>query len=401
MIKPHGADALNPLYVAGEQARAELAEQAADLPHMTIASGAAASAVMLASGYFTPLSGYMNLTELRSVATDMKLPGGLLWPVPVVNIMPANQVPAGVEAGSRIALCDPNVDGNPVIAVQEVTKIEKIPDEDRKLVIGQVFRTDDPEHPGIAAFNAMGDTLISGPVQVLNYSYFPTDFPDTFRTAGQIRSEFEDKGWNTVVAFQTRNPMHRAHEELCRMAQQDVNADAILIHMLLGKLKPGDIPADVRDAAIRKMVDIYFPADTVMVAGYGFDMLYAGPREAVLHAIFRQNAGCTHLIVGRDHAGVGDYYGAFDAQEVFDDIADGAMEIEIYRGDHTAWSKKLKKVVMLRDAPDHSPEDFLFLSGTKVRDMLAGGEALPPEFARPEVAQILAQHYQQEDAGQA
>ena len=401
MIKPHGADALNPLYVSGDQARKDLAEQAADLPHVTIASGAAASAVMLASGYFTPLSGYMDLAELRSVATDMKLPGGLLWPVPVVNIVPADQVPGDLQAGSRIALCDPNVEGNPILAVQKVTKIEKLSDEDRQLVIEQVFRTDDPEHPGVAAFTAVGDTLLSGPVQVLNYSYFPSDFPDTLRTAGQIRSEFESKGWNTVVAFQTRNPMHRAHEELCRMAQQDVDADAILIHMLLGKLKPGDIPADVRDASIRKMVEVYFPADTVMVAGYGFDMLYAGPREAVLHAIFRQNAGCTHLIVGRDHAGVGDYYGAFDAQEIFDDIPDGALEIEIYRGDHTAWSKKLKKVVMLRDAPDHTPDDFLFLSGTKVRDMLAGGEALPPEFARPEVAEILARHYQQEAAGQA
>ena len=189
--------------------------------------------------------------------------------------------------------------------------------------------------------------------------------------------------------------MHRAHEELCRMAMQEVGADACIIHMLLGKLKPGDIPAPVRDAAIRKMAELYFPANTVMITGYGFDMLYAGPREAVLHALFRQNMGATHFIIGRDHAGVGDYYGAFDAQTIFDDeVPKGALEIEIFRADHTAYSKKLNKVVMMRDVPDHTKEDFILLSGTKVREMLGNGEAPPPEFSRPEVAQILMDYYQ-------
>ena len=196
--------------------------------------------------------------------------------------------------------------------------------------------------------------------------------------------------------------MHRAHEELCKMALEAVDADGILIHMLLGKLKPGDIPADVRDAAIRKMVELYFPPNSVMITGYGFDMLYAGPREAVLHALFRQNAGCTHLIVGRDHAGVGDYYGAFDAQTIFDEsVPDGAMEIEIFKADHTAYSKKLNKVVMMRDAPDHAKEDFVLLSGTRVREMLGAGEDLPVEFARPEVARILMDHYAEEAANSA
>ena len=394
MIKPHGADTLQPLYVADDARRAELQSEAAGLPQVPISSGAAASAVMLASGYFTPLKSYMNLADLKSVASDMKMSDELLWPTPVVNIVPADSLPEGVAAGSRIALLDPNVDGNPVLAIQEITSVEPISDAEKDEIAQQVFGTTDDAHPGVAAFKGMGDTLLAGPIEVLNFSYFPGDFPDTFRTAGQIRAEIAERGWNTVVAFQTRNPMHRAHEELCRMAQKDVNADGILIHMLLGKLKPGDIPADVRDAAIRKMVELYFPANTVMVTGYGFDMLYAGPREAVLHAIFRQNSGCTHLIVGRDHAGVGKYYGAFDAQTIFDGIPDGALEIEIYRGDHTAWSKKLNKVVMFRDAPDHQPEDFLFLSGTKVREMLSAGEPLPEEFARPEVAAILMEHYQ-------
>ena len=178
------------------------------------------------------------------------------------------------------------------------------------------------------------------------------------------------------------------------MASEAVGADGVLIHMLLGKLKSGDIPAEVRDAAIRKMVELYFPPNSVMIAGYGFDMLYAGPREAVLHALFRQNSGCTHLIVGRDHAGVGEYYGAFDAQVIFDEeVPPGALEIEIFRADHTAFSRKLNKVVMMCDVSDHTKEDFVLLSGTRVRAILAAGEELPGEFARPEVAQILRDYY--------
>ena len=203
-------------------------------------------------------------------------------------------------------------------------------------------------------------------------------------------------GWSKVVAFQTRNPMHRAHEALVKMAMERVGADGAVIHMLLGKLKAGDIPADVRDAAIRKMVELYFEPNTVEITGYGYDMLYAGPREAVLHAVFRQNMGATHLIVGRDHAGVGSYYGPFDAQEIFHkEVPAGALEIKIFEADHTAFSKVVGEVIMMREAPEgHKKEDFVFLSGTKVREMLSKGQDLPPEFARPEVAHILMDYYQ-------
>jgi sulfate adenylyltransferase len=212
----------------------------------------------------------------------------------------------------------------------------------------------------------------------------------------QIREQIAESGWQKIVAFQTRNPMHRAHEELCKMAMEATGAEGCVIHMLLGKLKAGDIPADVRDASIREMVKGYFPENSVMVTGYGFDMLYAGPREAILHALFRQNMGATHFIIGRDHAGVGDYYGAFDAQTIFDtDVPEGALEIEIFRADHTAYSKKLNKVVMMRDVPDHTPDDFVLLSGTKVRELLGNGIAPPAEFSRPEVAKILMDYYQQ------
>ena len=197
-----------------------------------------------------------------------------------------------------------------------------------------------------------------------------------------------------MVAFQTRNPMHRAHEELCHMAMQRLDADGLVIHMLLGKLKPGDIPAPVRDASIRKMIELYFPPNSAMVTGYGFDMLYAGPREALLHAVFRQNMGATHFIIGRDHAGVGDYYEPFEAQEIFEKIPQGALKIEMFMADHTAYSKKLDQVVMMREAPDHNKEDFVLLSGTAVREMLGKGIAPPPEFSRPEVAKILMDYYQ-------
>lgn len=263
-----------------------------------------------------------------------------------------------------------------------------------RLMTEKVYRTTDPKHPGVAAFNAAGRFAVSGPIKVLSFSYFQSEFPDTFRTAVEIRNEIAERGWNKVVAFQTRNPMHRAHEELCHMAMDRLGADGLVIHMLLGKLKEGDIPAPVRDACIRKMVELYFKPNSAMVTGYGFDMLYAGPREAVLHAVFRQNMGATHFIIGRDHAGVGDYYGPFDAQTIFDDVPKGALLIEMFMADNTAWSKKLNKVVMMREAPGHTPDDFITLSGTKVREMLGRGEAPPPEFSRPEVAKILSAYYQ-------
>ncbi len=391
MIKPHGSDELQALYVADDAPREALLKEAEQLPSLLLNSAAAANAVMLGAGYFNPLTGYMNLADSMSVAEKLQTSEGLFWPVPIVNLTEATDI----QSGSRIALRDPNVDGHPVLAVMQVEAAEHVADEQIDFIAEKVFRTLDPSHPGVATFKSLGRTLLSGPIEVLNFSYFPGEFPDTFRTAVDIRAEIASRGWNKVVAFQTRNPMHRAHEELCRMAMEDLDADGILIHMLLGKLKPGDIPADVRDASIRKMVDVYFPPNTVMVTGYGFDMLYAGPREAVLHAVFRQNCGCTHLIVGRDHAGVGDYYGGFDAQTIFDEeVPAGALQLEIYRADHTAYSKKLDRVVMMRDAPDHSPEDFVLLSGTKVREMLGNGIAPPPEFSRPEVAKILMDYYQ-------
>ncbi len=391
MIKPLGSDKLNPLYVMDDAKRAALVKEAEGLPSILVSSAAAANAVMLGGGYFNPFTGYMNVADAVSVAKDMRTTSGQFWPTPILNVVPDA---SAIKGAKRIALKDPNVAGNPVIAIQDVEAIEEFTDAQMAEMTKAVYGTDDPEHVGVAAFNGVGKTCISGPIQVLNYSYFDKEFPGTFRTAYQLREEMGKLGWEKVVAFQTRNPMHLAHEELCRMAYNDEKMDGILIHMLLGKLKKGDIPADVRDACIRKMVEVYFEPNTVLVTGYGFDMLYAGPREAVLHACFRQNCGCTLLIVGRDHAGVGDYYGPFDAQTIFDGISKNDLQIDIYRADHTAYSKKLDRVVMMNRVTDHTKEDFVLLSGTKVREMLGKGIKPPKEFSRPEVAEILINYYQ-------
>ncbi len=392
MIKPIGSDELQPRFVYDTVEHEKLSKEAESLPSVVISSQAAANAVMMGGGYFNPLKGYMNVADAMGAAEKMTLTDGSFFPVPVLCLLENTDA---IGDAKRIALRDPNVDGNPVIAVMDVDAVEEVTDAQMKTMTDKVYRTDDMEHPGVQAFNTQGQIAVSGPIQVLNFSYFQSEFPDTFRTAVEIRNEIAEHGWNKVVAFQTRNPMHLAHEELCHMAMERLGCDGLVIHMLLGKLKEGDIPAPVRDAAIRKMVEVYFPENSAMVTGYGYDMLYAGPREGVLHAYFRQNMGATHFIIGRDHAGVGDYYGDFDAQTIFDDeVPEGAMEIEMFMADHTAWSKKLDKVVMMREVDDHTKDDFVLLSGTKVREMLGNGEAPPKEFSRPEVAKILIEYYQ-------
>ncbi len=393
LITPHGSDELNPLFVYDTAANEALQKEAEGLVSIVVSSASAANAVMMGGGYFNPLTGYMNKADALSVANNMKTASGLFWPTPVLNLV---KDAGSIKAGDRIALKDPNVEGNPVLAVMDVEAVEEFSDADMALMSQKVYRpSPDEPHPGVEAFNAQGKVCLSGPIKVLNFSYFQDEFPDTFRTAVEIRNEITERGWKRIVAFQTRNPMHLAHEELCHMAMERLGCDGLVIHMLLGKLKAGDIPAPVRDAAIRKMVELYFPPNSAMVTGYGFDMLYAGPREGVLHAIFRQNMGATHFIVGRDHAGVGDHYGPFDAQTIFEkEVPPDALKIEIFKADHTAYSKKLGKVMMMCEAPDHKKEDFVLLSGTKVRAMLSEGIAPPKEFSRPEVADILISYYQ-------
>ncbi len=392
MIKPVGSDTLQPRFVYDPDKHHELMHESASLPSVVISSQSAGNAVMMGGGYFSPLKGFINVADAMGTCESMRMTDGAFFPVPVMCLL---ETVDAIKGAKRIALRDPNVEGNPVLAVMQVEAIEQVTDAQMAFMTEKVYRTSDAEHPGVATFNSQGRYAVSGPIDVLHFSYFQDDFPDTFRTAVEIRNDIAERGWKRVVAFQTRNPMHLAHEELCHMAMDRLDCDGLVIHMLLGKLKKGDIPAPVRDAAIRKMVELYFKPNSAMVTGYGFDMLYAGPREAVLHAYFRQNMGATHFIIGRDHAGVGDYYGAFDAQTIFEqEVPEGALDIEIFKADHTAYSKKLNKVVMMCEAPDHTKEDFVLLSGTKVREMLGNGIAPPPEFSRPEVAKILMDYYQ-------
>ncbi len=392
MIPPVGSARLQDCFVTDPAEREAYLTEAEQLPGLIISSQSAANAVMLGAGYFSPLPGFMNLADALSSAQQMRLTNGIFFPLPVLCL--TDQISAALQPGQRIALRDPNRAGNPVLAILTLDAIETLNAADKARITQCVYRTQNPQHPGVATFNQEGNILLSGPLQVLNFSYFTEDFPDTFRTAGQIREAITATGWQKIVAFQTRNPMHRAHEALCKIAMERLGCDGLIIHMLLGRLKSGDIPAAVRDTAIRTMVAHYFAPDSVMIAGYGFDMLYAGPREAVLHAYFRQNMGATHFIIGRDHAGIGDYYGAFDAQTIFDEeVPDDALQIQIFNADHTAYSRKLNQVVMMREAPDHTPQDFVLLSGTRVREMLSQGKPLPTSFSRPEVAEILMAHY--------
>ncbi|MAK09088.1 MAG: sulfate adenylyltransferase [Rhodobacteraceae bacterium] len=358
-----------------------------------ISSLAAAKAVMIGSDYFRPLTGFHDIEDAISICEKMQMKNNLFWPIPLLNIIDNIQ---GLEAGMIVNLIDPNFQDGRILGKQLIGSIHKITQKEKAKISESVFGTKDNSHPGVSMFNKMGNFLISGELAIDNHSYYSKEFPETFMTATEIRARFAHYGFKRVVAFQTRNPMHRAHEELCKIAMEETQSDALLIHMLLGKLKQGDIPASVRDQAIRVMVEKYFDQNKVMVSGYGFDMLYAGPKEALLHAIIRQNCGCSFLIIGRDHAGVGNFYEAFEAQEIFhSDLVQEFLKIKIFEADHTAYSKKLGRIIMMKDAQNHKPEDFMILSGTKVRSILEEGNDLPPEFARPEVAAVLGAYYKE------
>lgn len=387
LIKPYGSDELlSPFNEIG----VNLAD-VEQMPKFLLNDSAIANVVMLGSGYFNPLQGFMNKTEALSVCDEFRTLNGLFWPIPVLNI--TREMP-DFKIGEKVALLDSSQDHNPCIAIMNISDVEFLSDQDLNYFCMRIFGTNDCNHPGVNKFKKLGNYLVSGSIEVSQLSTFPMDHPDTFRTASQLREIITDLGWRKIVAFQTRNPMHRAHEEVCRIACERINADGLIIHMLLGKLKEGDIPAKTRDECIRTMVASYFHDLPVLISGYGFDMLYAGPREALLHAIVRQNLGATHLIIGRDHAGIGNFYGEFEAQEIFDEWHDvSELQIQIFKADHAAYSKKLEKVVMLNEVDNHQAVDFVTLSGTKLRELLANGQLPPAEVVRPEVAEILIDFY--------
>ena len=383
LVNPHGGGRLKPLLLEGDALNAEM-QRAQSLPKVNLDSREAGDVIMLGIGGFTPLDGFMTKADWQGVCDDMKMANGLFWPIPIT--LSTDKVTAdSIKEGTEVALYD--AERNEILATMTVQEKYTI-DKDHEC--NQVYKTTDLEHPGVKMVMEQGEVNLAGPIKVISQGEFPEQYGDQFMTPAQTRETFKQKGMTTVAAFQTRNPMHRSHEYLAKIAIETL--DGVLIHSLLGKLKPGDIPADVRSKAISTLIDNYFVKDTVVQAGYPLDMRYAGPREALLHALFRQNYGCSHLIVGRDHAGVGDYYGPFDAHHIFDEIPKDALETQALKIDWTFWCYKCEGMASMKTCP-HSAEDRLLLSGTKLRKALSEGDEVPDNFSRPEVLTILREYY--------
>ena len=383
LVDPHGGGDLLPLLLEGEALALEL-KRAATLLALPVSSREKGDLIMLGIGGFTPLTGFMSQADWQGVCDDMQMANGLFWPIPIT--LSASAVAAEViELGSEIALTDP--DDGTILATMRVTEKYGI---DKLHECSKVFLTTDWEHPGVRLVMRQGEVNLAGPVKVLSTGGFPEKYGDLFKTPQQTRDLFKNLGWHKVAAFQTRNPMHRSHEYLAKIAIEV--CDGLLVHSLLGALKPGDIPAEVRANAIGNLVDQYFVKNTIVQAGYPLDMRYAGPREALLHALFRQNYGCSHQIVGRDHAGVGSYYGPFDAHHIFDELPKGSLETQPLKIDWTFWCFKCGGMASARTCP-HGDADRLMLSGTKLRKMLSEGGEVPAEFSRPEVLEVLRTYY--------
>jgi sulfate adenylyltransferase len=364
--------------------RAEAARRAESLPRLRISSREVSDLIMLGIGAFTPLAGFMDKADWRGVCDDFRLSDGTFWPIPI-TLSTSKAEAASLREGQVVALADG--ESGELMAVLSVQERYEI---DRAHECKQVFRTTESAHPGVAAVMGQGEVNLAGPVEVLSEGGYPARYPGVYRRPEETRRIFALKGWSTVAALQLRNPMHRSHEALAKIAIEV--CDGLLIQQILGKLKPGDIPAEVRVTAIDALVEHYFVKDTCIQAGVPLEMRYGGPREALLHAVFRQNFGCSHLIVGRDHAGVGEFYGPFDAQKIFDEIPPDALELRPLKIDWTFYCGKCDGMASLKTCP-HEPADRVNVSGTMLRKTLAEGGRVPDHFSRPEVLAILQQYY--------
>ena len=382
LVPPHGREErLMPLLLDGDELKAEI-ERAKGLKQIRVTSKESSNLVMMGIGAFTPLTGFMTKADWQGVCDNMALTDGTFWPVPVT----LSTDDEDVKDGDELALVDDET-GTTMATIQISEKYTI----DKEHECKSVYTTTDTEHPGVVKVMAQPKYNLAGPVKVLSEGVYPIEFKGVYQRPAESRKIFEDLGWKRVAALQLRNPMHRSHEFLAKIAVEVM--DGLYIHQLLGKLKAGDIPADVRVNAIQALVDNWFVEGTVVQGGYPMEMLYAGPREALLHAVFRQNYGCSHLIVGRDHAGVGDYYGPFDAQKIFDQIPEGTLKCQNLNIDWTFHCYKCGGMASMRTCP-HGKDDRLLLSGTMVRKTLSEGDDLPAEFSRPEVVKILQEYYQ-------
>ena len=390
LVRPHGGGGLKPLALEGAARAAELA-RAARLPALRVTSREKGDLIMLGIGGFTPLEGFMSEADWRGVCDGYRTASGLFWPIPI-TLSASRGFADGIAPDTEIALADPD-DGS-ILATMRVSEKYAI---DRAHECRTVFRTVDSEHPGVKMVMEQGEVNLAGPVKVLSDGGFKAKYGALFMTPAETRAAFGKLGWSRVAAFQTRNPMHRSHEYLAKVAIE--TCDGVLVHSLLGNLKPGDIPAEVRARAIDVLLAKYFRPDTVIHAGYPLDMRYAGPREALLHALFRQNYGCSDQLLGRDHAGVGSYYGPFDAHRIFDEIPADALETRPMKIDWTFWCYKCGGMASARTCP-HEDADRLLVSGTKLRKWLSEGSPVPAEFSRPEVLDILRAYYAGLDASE-
>jgi sulfate adenylyltransferase len=397
LVPPHGSPDLKPLLLEG-QAKTEEIKKAQHLKRIPLTSRETGDLIMLGIGAFTPLDGFMGKEDWKSCCDNYTLPSkkGLFWPIPI-TLSTEEGLAKTIALGEEVALWDVETDS--LVGTMKVTEKYTI---DKAHECKQVFRTNDPKHPGVEKVMAQAGINLAGPVKVLSETFFPEEFKGIYQHPAEARKIFAERGWSTVAALQLRNPMHNSHAYLAWTAIEV--CDGAYIHQLLGKLKPGDIPADVRVKAIDALVNKYFRKERVVQGGYPMEMRYAGPREALLHALFRQNYGCSHLIVGRDHAGVGDYYGPFDAQKIFNEIPLGAMAIQPLCMDWTFYCYECKSMASMKTCPHESKAVIddngnykggarLLLSGTLLRKLMSEGKPVPAEFSRPEVIAILKQYY--------
>lgn len=383
LVPPHGSDKVKPLLVLEDKRESELG-RAKTLSKISLTSREVSDLFMFGMGAYTPLSGFMSEADWRGVCVDMKLSNGLFWPIPI-TLSTTQELADGIGIGDEVALCDG--ESGDIIGILNLAEKYSI---DKDLECSNVYKTTDPAHPGVQKVMGQGAVNLAGSVVVLSEGVYPDKYPDLYLRPNESRALFKEKGWTKVTAFQTRNPMHRSHEHLVKIAVEVT--DGVFIHQVLGALKPGDIPAEVRTQAIQTMIDNYFKPGTVVQAGYPIEMRYAGPREALLHALIRQNFGCSHLIVGRDHAGVGDYYGPFDAHNIFDELWEGALVTQALKIDITFFCRKCYGMATGKTCP-HDREHHISVSGTQQREMLSSGADIPPEFARPEVIEVLRKYY--------
>jgi len=382
-VPPHGGK-LIPLLSQGEDLNRGL-NKARRLPQVKLGSREVSDLIMLAMGAFSPLRGFMTRADYEGVLRDMRFKDGTFWPIPITLAVTRDHADS-LKEGQEVALVDGSTG-----QIMGIMSIEEKFNYDKDLEARNVFLTDDVQHPGVRKLYQQRETLLGGPVKVFSEGEYPDRFPGHYGRPAEVRRIFEERGWSQVAAFQVRNPIHRSHEYCTKIALEI--SDGLFIHPLVGALKEDDIPAEVRIRCYEVLLEKYYPRDRVLMKVYPMEMRYAGPREALLHAVIRQNFGCTHIIVGRDHAGVGNYYGPFDAQKIFDTLKPDDLQIKPLKIDWTFYCYKCEGMASLKTCP-HSKEDRCLISGTELRRMLSRGEMPPPEFSRPEVLEILVGYYE-------